>query len=813
MMRPTVVDWLAGTLENGTTAEVFNEGRFTAGSVYHIGTEAVKVTDVNPPITIVRRYWDTQKQYHYTLIGEDAQSTPITNAPFSLEGRRCYLFAYFDGEASDGLALFSSADETGETLLTTDQLIWRGVISSAPQMSPDMVMVTFSIEPITMILEQSLGDKSEKGFGIRGITHTQSDSIYAAARMTIVHTERWLTGHWESIEELTGAVQGMLDEIMLAMDGDITTWNFSASRQNTRGMRVIALTEKSPDTGLGNAMDFFTNRYGGWSTSRSTVFANMNNYYALEAWPTYGYAGENSFFGKGGECYGVLNPPQSYNPYYSYDVDSTVPDNYIYYAGNAGLYLEIGTELVIKTESEEGKYCTCKVAEAVDTTLRRFRVDSIAVSTIEGVFNDHSYRMSYRMDETTSIRASSLNAIGSVRTLVDAVKTASHGANAGNVPFVTGADIDDWDSVSIEGTSAPYRTARKYSFFSATTLREVLREECKLAGIYMCLAADGRITARPIGEPSSTVAVAINDDDIILPSEDGGAWPKLDVNSEGIVSVIDVYGGYNAVDDSTTGLPIRVRNLLSLSTHRNQGRSNLEIKPKSTRVSGAPLTPEECAKIAERIFAVLASDSETITVKVPLDRVLSSTPIKVGDTVRYTSALTPNTSTGAMGIVNRYGMVVARKANLDPGKGAEAELAIRFQIFGAASRGGYAPAMRLNFVTWSNPYWLVWMDDDFFSGASDLAFFAVGDKIRVIEFDSRTPQTQTGTIVTKGPTWFLLLLDGSAPALWTGGPLSKPFDLVFADYNQYTTANQMLYCYVAMSTMVVFANSTPFLLS
>lgn len=850
--RAIIVSYLDAAVNGSATSwYVRNFAAFTYNHVYHVGTEAIKAGNISSnPIPVERQYLDTQAQAHYYATGAHQIETPIYDKPPTLEGRRCYLFMYLDGEPSDTLNTFNmGGDPTGATRLSADHLIWRGVIASAPALDGDGLTWVLRIEPLTMLLEQEMSGNKDATRGIQGIYHSAEECICIYFKVThdAVSVERniKISGFWSTEADLLTALQsnlaGIQADIEAAIPDCITNIWIVGDKPGEYSL-MFTTGATCPDTliafFLSNAegQAFFNPIYSGSPQTPSTppnMFLWPSTIYGAPlgkdtiVGPLAYYGGDPDADKFGAQApRGWIIPPYPTNgsspierilPYVvanevtDNSAALTSPSKRIYYNGDIGNVLVAGDHVLIETKGYWP--IEYELAHDPNTTSGYFDVlDALNYAPPADMSYLGWFGAALCLNAETEITPISISVRGSIGDLVDEIVSRAYLANAGNVPFITGADLADWNTLL--GTLTGFAGSRAYSFAKPVTIREVLREELKLIGYFMCLDADGRITIRLLRLPISTTAglISIGKDEIITPYDNGGMWPNWQTNTEGIISEIVIYDQYDFINDTSIE-HYRIKDEASISTHKNRSRGTIEIKA----VAGGIINDLEAIDIANRILTVLDKDYEIIKIKVPFKYLYdwngAGSALRIGTMVSLTCPQIPDTLTGLLGVVNRPCLVIGRKWNLDGKEGAAGEITLWAQ---SGNRAGYAPALRiLDATNITGNTWVLIVEEQFFapSTAYDTAYFAAGYTVEVVEFDTFTPPVPpvAGTVDSiDSSTSITVTFAGVAP--W-GATFSGVYDLRFKSYDVNTMAGQKQYVFIADSDCTVFGNEKAFVLA
>jgi hypothetical protein len=161
----------SGDIQDDRVFDVDDATDIAAHSMIHIGTSAFFVDSKDGNELTCWNYWDTMPQTHYVDDGLSAYNTInqfVYDAPPSLEGRRAYLFQYRDDETSDEEMLWDgTADIYGTVKLTTDRLVWCGIVKTSPSLESDGLTWRMTIAPRGEVLVQEAG--SDNVYYIKGI--------------------------------------------------------------------------------------------------------------------------------------------------------------------------------------------------------------------------------------------------------------------------------------------------------------------------------------------------------------------------------------------------------------------------------------------------------------------------------------------------------------------------------------------------------------------------------------------------------------------------------------------------------------------
>jgi hypothetical protein len=193
---------------------------------------------------------------------------------------------------------------------------------------------------------------------------------------------------------------------------------------------------------------------------------------------------------------------------------------------------------------------------------------------------------------------------------------------------------------------------------------------------------------------------------------------------------------------------------------------------------------------------------------------LQDIAVRLGDVALITSELVPNSGDGTRGVSNRRGRIVGRSVPFDPAESATVDFAIIMHTQsgsgtdGANNVAGYAASARITAATLvSGTTWDCTVTQSQYAqiNGDDTDFFTVGDYVIAIQDDDATPNTTTGTVVSKTATNVRVAF-GVAP--WGGGAFAGTYTLEFADVSVGITDSQDDYCYTG-DVSLLLSNGNP----
>ncbi len=798
------------------------------GSVYHLGTEAVRV--ISWPDNVTRTVWDTQAQEHNLSYYDATKAVYIYDRPPTMEGRRIYLYEYGESDTVTGLGT----------------LIWRGIVSRAPKLDRDCITWLIEALPITHVLRQSVAGDTTETHPV-GIYHhstccfgfyletddNDARTIYRYPENDIGTPDDYgLDTEQTLIDAInTRLADAIVDEGMGSAITSITLvkdstspgkFSFAIVPADVIGIRLVG---GSPLLGWCDTYNFgmYINdpadpdnqikidkrdTLGGIGVATNIIAGatyiapleyheagyqfkgNAYQYDGNGVAAPLGHAG--MIFNSGNPCDGfrpgglfvqaTVGGGTSQFPAWRLHVDKELDGTSMvhvegsldrlgnYRATDTG---ETGKDIAGATAAFNWVLLEEKTEPfpTWDTTKETF--------SAEQQFEWYAHQRGFYgiLLAGSTIVPIRRYAWGSVTTFVQALKDQSVNANDGDTPFITDADLTTWALQG--GVTSTSITSRQYAFTRPKSVETILAEECKLAAHLMRIESDGRIgiVQLPLVTDVETVDAAhtITDADVITPAGTFGEWPGVEPQRDGLITTIQIQEFYDAVADDWTDQPKVYQDPDAIATHKTRGKSPMAITPYS-RLSG--VVDRSYGKLlSSRILGFFARDYQVITIKVPWTK----WAVLCGDAVSLTNRLVPD-GLGSRGIVGRRGVVVERRWNLDP----------KLEDFGTLSiwiagqpTTGYAPGAIATALTdhGSNLFTLdVDETDDRNIQLSPnhdgliLGHFAVGYAVKLIEVDSVTPSIVTGTVTAVNASAGTIQVQFSGPVTFGAGDYALEFD-------------------------------------
>lgn len=765
---PRVVGYLTQTATAGDSILYVNAASaFTVGRVYHIGTEAFRYeVEDDGGLQVTRAMWGTTAQAHFvsasTLVGDVTQIAPIYDAVPTYRRRRVWIYAH--GHDSFGI------EDTGT-------LVFRGVISGTPQLT-DGATWSFSIAPLSSVLDADIGPR-EGASALRGIyypgeaplriqfyqwaTSERMSSIDGTA--TVV-----LSGFWEDNASFCAALNAEI-----AADATISGWSgrFSARPVGERW----ELFYRTGGSG--------TQRYASVRCSTSvdgTLFERSDPLYTLAGTSTddvtfdteYVFAWRADTVPSTGYAHpvdGLRKTPRA--QFFAYDgvPGDTAAQIALYPWSRAYLASVAGMQAgdIIRMDRPAFGDSEALAWEAtltdVDTadgfvewdpdTMRRIDAESGETVGVGGIWTSATPAA-----EPEIVIARDYGDGVSFADFLEAVWTdAPDSANGGVVPFVLESDFapiaDIRAAVEEAAAGAPWLLRRAYRFSTAVSFSDVVKHECRLAGLFMATTSSGAITFRPVTtrlaqDDTITTADLVNDDSV----------GELVTEPDGVLTGMTLRTGYDSREDEHKGRTHEVTILDALARHRK--RTALEVAPKS-RASGAE--PDH-VDLIRHVFGTIRLWSAH-RVQASFDVTIAHYDTLVGDCVRVTVPQLPydgerSIDGGGGGMLALRGTVVGRSWTL-------ADPAVTLTVlFDSLDVAGYTPTGRVTSESGSGTSWTVTLDaDEYGPGGSvaDASFFVAGMRVRLIEWDNDSPTIVTGAVVSVSGNDVALTTDST----WTPG--------------------------------------------
>lgn len=742
---PSNVLWLAASVSStDTTWTVNSTAGVAAGDRYHVGTECVRVVSVDSgtQLTVARGEWDSIAQAHERGYGGELAFPPAADVPLVVSGRRVWLYAH--GETELGLT-------------DTGVIAYKGQVGAEPELEGgDAVAWSLLIDPPTRILDQEIGSEGGE-FRITGIYYPWNAPLVVEMRETYPTTDstEWikvsLTGRWETNAAFAAALQ---DEIKTAITA--AGWTGSLAVQavgDTDWFLVVDGSSGGSGPAAGYWIEVEVRSTVDGTLRRATPHEVTDASTTAAAW-YYEWAADTGFRGVP-----RMAPPGEFAPDELGD-EATWPETRLYldraWALTAGDTLRgtveapqrfVDRRVLIVDEGEEVSVGV--EVDAVDAAAGFVTWTYGGLIAPAGLPSDAAIYLLTLVPMFKGARR--ITAAGSVADFRDDLVAASPElANATGVPLITGDDVADWqDVIAAAAGSRPYLTRRRYEFGEPVKLEELLMHEWRLAGVYPIIDRDFKIALAPLRAVGLTEGLGGEEtDDALIVSKGFG---KVAHNADGLINHVTIKTGWNEDEGEHVGPTFNVRDVASQSAFKKA--RTLEIEPKTASETD-PSTPEDARSIAEPVLGFYGQRYAVVDVDVGPQSLM----LRIGDAVRVVSPQLPRD--GLRGL-DAVGLIVGREWDLATGMGT-------LSLFIHDSRSaGYAPTGRVASQSGSGTDWDLTLEENRYGpgGQADASFFAVGDQVRVYEWDDETPTIVRGEVDAVSGNVVSVTFD----ATWTPG--------------------------------------------
>lgn len=761
---------------------------FTVDEYYYVGTETVKVTakdaGASPEeLTVARAQWGTTAQEHPVSSGEAAQSSEIYDAPTGWKGRRCWLYAH-----------------TQDELLTTDEgtIVWRGVLAREPALSEDDALSwSLAVEPRTRALEASLAGGFDEGFKLRGVYYPGACPFrFSIRRYTTASpatsdavVEIALAGFWETRAEFC-------EDLATAINGDATVsgWGTNLFAVRAFGNDDWDLVYQAPAAdpryvGVWGGSYCDGHFDGALLTDPVTEPGDPRRDPAI---PTVvastSYVVRRRLDGADSRRLPIAHywpgVPSSDSDVATYPVTRI-------YLDRLGA-LSTSDDLVVVPQFMAGGHMYPDDAEIEPQTLRIYTVSSATGSVYAaegGVMVGPRIIARGETQPTITGAARYASGDGDLADLRDDIITrAPTVANRGRGPWVTSDDLASWtDAVAEAAAGRPWLDHRVWSFVEPVKAIEVLREEWKLYGLIPYLDSDAKLAVRQFTLGGTSVDLEVGDDEILVDETLGSITGEAD----GLVTVVKVLSGYDPAEDKHTGREFTFRGMSAIA--RLHEERTLEIAPRSRAVASEPDWPD----LQQRAWSLITLFGNRRTQCVKVEVSLAAWGVLVGDVVSLTVGALPSdggrTEWGAAGMTNRKGIVIGRSWDLGAGVGSLEVLLHELDV------AGYTPSARVTGASGASTTWDLTVTQTHYArtGVDDSSHFAVGQAIRLIEWDASAPTIAEGAVTSVAATTIGVEL----AAAWGGMGGATYYTLIYdtSDDSQ-ATATQLQSAYQALAS-------------
>jgi hypothetical protein len=704
-----------------TSFEVSDTSGWPSAGYGHIATEAFSYSskDATHFLGVTRAKFGTIAQAHYIADGAGLAFPKVTDVPVGLEGRTCELALYGDGDSKTG---------DGTT-------VFRGVCNRGARFENGTW--TIGIDPITRVLDQSIGGDLSEPVPIRGITYTSAVPM----RLVIVATGAGIAdvtmfGHWESEEDKCRALTAEIAAATSAF-----TW--------AAGSAIRAIAEP-----------------GGWLLEYSIGAAGTAPDVVLDTSSVSGRLGPG---GDGRASSFPLDTPLSTRwtnpdgtPVGSFANGGTYRLHYAapFPRGVVGVPDLPRDTVVVGTPTDGEPYRIYLGGVVAPTTNMRISIENGSEDGVDAAIlavntGDRTVDVSTLytiLGPDTKLRIGRVLADGaSLNTLRAALVADSPTyANAGAMPLIGPLDIVDSpevDRASIANMAIGY--GRTYVAYDGMTLAEIVEHALRAIGCYQRIS-DGSIEWKKIRATmtSDTADWTVGEGDIV-------GYPVTERGQFGMLSEVEMRTGWDPKENEHVGQVFRFRDVGACSPNRVS--QTLEIAqlslPPALRGSGAGPSINDVRTAVQPVLGLFGVEYDVITLNVGI-RFFSA---KVGDTVSLTSSKVPNVD-GTRGVSDELCLLIGTTFDLSSKR-------IGLSLLRHGQRlAGYAPEFRCDpgdaGLVGGTTYRFPLQISDYTTAAGVGTWLTVGDLVRVTEQDTTTPTTADGEIT---------LIDGDEVEIDFGG--------------------------------------------
>lgn len=781
--------WLTQDMATGdTTIHVRSTDGWVVGHTIHVGTECMTIASgiTTTTAVVTRGTRNTIVQAHFTADGENLRAPEVTyKKPNCIEGRRCYVYAYGDGETGSGTRIFAGVCSSDASLVNGTE--WNIVV-----------------DPLTTLLEQSVGGDLEDPVPPRGIHYFYDNRLkiyltrmtgagYASGASTTDNCAFTVTSavandgtyFFETQEDFCSRVNdlivsntaGWTDPLTAAGSGaggglfavpkDDGTWGFQYQVGSTPTWLLVETRSTIDPWFYTNAPSTYSYR---GSADVSIVSLTANRMYSLvpaAASPVY-----HPIPGLGTVPRGVFGG----NTETLYQLEAGVDFfRWLYLGGSVSV--ADAANVSIEWPEESGASGAQELSYfAVDNTpaSRRIQLQNQSDDA------DHVPRI-WTSEFLPKIKFSRVTVRGSLYDYVEHICSESQdSANAGYSPLLTEDDINLSEmqvNVANAANGFPFLLERTYAQTKEMKLSEVLGPELLLLGLVTCLDETGKISFRKCRPLAATDAIAgaINSNTRLTKRGPPG-WERF---QNGSVNDVTLKTGWDPKEDKYNGTTFRVRDVGAYS--RNKLARKVLIEPKSfCSVNDATVSYRDIVPVIEPILGLLGYPYDVITIDVKL----SLFDVLIGDSVTIAASQVPNSQLGTRGITDAVGIVIGREWAPSEARGTLTVLVSLQNI------AGYSPTSRVVSYTGTNPYTFTITAASQPTGYASIAKWNVGDLIEVYNINTASPTTRQGTIssISVGGETITVTLSGAV----AGGTLN--IDYQFADVIQ---TSQEVYAFIA----------------
>ena len=765
--RPDQEWWIAQNIDvTDTTVDLFGSADGLAdGSVVYVGTETMLVTGVSgTTLTVERGHWQTIPQKHWSGEGGIPQRT-MHNRPLRVRGRRVYLYLYGDADDLQG-------DGTQ---------VWIGHASSDATFDDAGTVCRIQLASIAERLKGKLGGELDVPLVPRGIYYPWN----APLRISIGENGAGVfppagagvadfTGFYETQEEFCDALTDWLAGFKIALNSITTIASTYTAIPTADGRWTVQVV-------VGAAVTEVTVHV---QSSQDGETASDSTY--MQTTPG---GGESVVGLTAGQLIYPLWTPRNAD-------DRLVPRGH-FDAWNDGPTPPARDPSVRTTWPSSRVYLDRSVSNdwsalivgwpdsafahritALDTTANYVEVNRRNGST---TFLDYRYG-AWSLPNFHPTRAIGRGTLETLR--AGLVTNGAEYCNRAGMPFLSDADLASWADVIAEAARGrDWLLSRDYVLMQSVDLEDLLQHEMRLYGVFPIIDSTGKIGVQSLERVTSggeATDITVDDELITV------GWSSQQRAGQ-TVNIVTLKTGYDPAEDEWMGREIVSQDMASYAQDHED--RPLEIEPRSTAVVGDEfIPPEDAADIMRRVSDVFGYPYDFVAVNVPWTHF----HLRLGDPVNFSCDHLPDYRTGRRPTTEARAIVVGRKWALGDAHGT-----LKLLVHGL-SVSGYAPTARvLSQLDSGGDLWKLTVDNALYApaDATVASFFAVGFKVRVVEFGKQSPTIVSGTVEAVGDDDITVQFDST----WTPG--SATWELCFQSYDA-VTDDQKSYAFIASSGLL-----------
>lgn len=720
---PDVERWIDATVDVADiTVTTMDATGIVAGDVVHRGTEAMRVTGIaGAALEVERGHWDSVPQKHWSNDG-DVPAATLHNRPMRVRGRRVYLHLYGDADDLQG-------DGTQ---------VWIGHVSGEPVCDDAGTVWRLQLASIAERLKGSLGGELAMPTAAHGIYYSWQaplSIIVSEGSTTRINTRlaTHFTGAYQTQQDFCDAFNAWLATAWLSTP----THEYSAVVTDDGGW-TIAVTIANPAVPIRLRMWSPLDggiRGGTGDGSYTGQFESRDGSIFEPAAGATGYA-RRDVFGDAPEGAGMV--PRGFFgrlPDAARHADGlNAASSMALHAPSNRIYVRVPSDAdAVQIEWPHG--------ETIDYTITA-RDDSAGWIELDhesaglGLGGPGGPPLG-TFHGAVPVRVHRTLAIGTLEDLRQSlVANGPEYCNRVGNPFLTSADLASWaDVVNDVASGHSWLASRLYRLSSSMDLEDLLQHEMRLYGLFPIVDSAGKVGVQSIERVTSGGDATPIDDELIT-----AGWSSMQ-RGEQTVNFVEVKTGYDPREDEWLGGSIFVQDMRSYALDHEE--RTLEIEPRSIALNsyagGEALPAEDVADRIRHVTDIFGHPHNFVTVNLPW----SFFHLRIGDAVSFSADHLPDYRTGVRPMTEVRGIVVSRRWSL-----GEAHGALRLLVHGLHV-SGYSPTARvLSHEETGDDQWSLIVDPALYApaGAATDELFAVGDKIRLIQYDSETPWIATGTV-------------------------------------------------------------------